>query len=167
MADRREATSLTPRQHTILQLLIAGYTDHVVAAHIDVSRRTISRETAAVGRRLGAESRFGIGVAAVCTGVISKPQTLAHSPDQKCPSPPTSLQLEILQPLAQGKSIPRVSDMTGSTVSAIHKLLSRFALAVGAQGQVALGATAAALDYVCAAPCGDAGPNTYYCDYHH
>lgn len=54
----------------LLLLLGAGLTDEALARHLQVSTRTVQRRMAELSRRVGAESRFQLGVEAVRRGWV-------------------------------------------------------------------------------------------------
>ncbi|MEV7190043.1 helix-turn-helix transcriptional regulator [Kitasatospora sp. NPDC093102] len=62
--------SLSAQELAILNLLAMGHTDEVVARKLGVSVRTGRRITASLAARLGAKSRFQVGVMAVARGWI-------------------------------------------------------------------------------------------------
>lgn len=57
-------------QHDILQLLAMGLTDESIGRELGVSPRTVQRRIARLQQRLGASSRFGLGVQAVRQGLL-------------------------------------------------------------------------------------------------
>ncbi|MGN2641186.1 response regulator transcription factor [Nocardia takedensis] len=63
-------TDLSPREHTLLQLLGRGYTDEAAARRMNLSVRTVRRLTSQLMSQLGARSRFEAGVLASRTGLV-------------------------------------------------------------------------------------------------
>ncbi|MDQ3404435.1 MAG: helix-turn-helix transcriptional regulator [Actinomycetota bacterium] len=63
-----EAAELHPRQHKLLELLIAGSTDEAAAVRLGVSVRTVRRMVADIMGKLGARSRFQAGAKAADRG---------------------------------------------------------------------------------------------------
>jgi DNA-binding CsgD family transcriptional regulator len=68
--ENEEEHSLSDQELAILTLLAMGHTDEVVARKLGVSVRTGRRITARLAARLGAKSRFQVGVMAVARGWI-------------------------------------------------------------------------------------------------
>lgn len=67
----RDVDGLTAQDHEVLRLLADGHTDAVVARKLGVSVRTTRRVIADLAERLGARSRFQVGVRAVEVGWLS------------------------------------------------------------------------------------------------
>lgn len=67
----RDDDGLTAQDREVLRLLADGHTDAVVARKLGVSVRTTRRVIADLAERLGARSRFQIGVRAVEVGWLS------------------------------------------------------------------------------------------------
>lgn len=70
-ASNRDNEGLTAQDREVLRLLADGHTDAVVARKLGVSVRTTRRMIAELAERLGARSRFQIGVRAVEAGWLS------------------------------------------------------------------------------------------------
>lgn len=60
--------SVGDREHELLGLLLAGYTDELAAARLNISDRTVRRMVSSLMRTLDAESRFEAGARAVLHG---------------------------------------------------------------------------------------------------
>ncbi|MEU4499581.1 helix-turn-helix domain-containing protein [Streptomyces sp. NPDC023998] len=67
-ARPQEPEGLTPQEQAVLDLLLEGHTDEVVARKLGVSVRTGRRVTAELMARLGARSRFQAGALAMDRG---------------------------------------------------------------------------------------------------
>ena len=63
-----DRADLSLREQEMLRLLALGATDELVAAHLDISVRTVRRMVAQIMNRLGARSRFQAGVKAADRG---------------------------------------------------------------------------------------------------
>ena len=70
----RDDDGLTPQERGILRLLAEGNTDEVVARRLGVSVRTTRRLVAELAGRLGARSRFQLGVLAAEAGWLRQPR---------------------------------------------------------------------------------------------
>jgi DNA-binding CsgD family transcriptional regulator len=70
-ADLPEAAELCVRERKLLALLVAGSTDTVAAATLDVSVRTVRRMVRDLMNRLGARSRFQAGAKAAERGWLA------------------------------------------------------------------------------------------------
>lgn len=70
---RRAPLRLEPRTRSILDLMAGGLTDEAIARTLDVSRRTVQAEVTALAERLGARTRFQIGVFAAEQGLLARP----------------------------------------------------------------------------------------------
>jgi DNA-binding CsgD family transcriptional regulator len=57
-----DASGLTPEEERALRELALGYTDEVAAARLGMSRRTLRRRVREAMDKLGARSRFQMGV---------------------------------------------------------------------------------------------------------
>jgi DNA-binding CsgD family transcriptional regulator len=68
LALPEETVPLPERERRLLELLAAGVKDEAIARHLDVSVRTVRRESAALMARLGAGTRFQAGAEAVRRG---------------------------------------------------------------------------------------------------
>jgi DNA-binding CsgD family transcriptional regulator/sugar-specific transcriptional regulator TrmB len=68
--DERDDTPLTPHEAEVLRLLAGGAKDEQVARLLGISLRTARRITANLSERLGAASRFELGVAAAKRGWV-------------------------------------------------------------------------------------------------
>lgn len=71
--QRRAPLRLEPRTRAILDLMAGGLTDEAIARTLDVSRRTVQAEVTALAERLGARTRFQIGVFAAEQGLLARP----------------------------------------------------------------------------------------------
>ncbi|WP_330841340.1 helix-turn-helix transcriptional regulator [Actinophytocola sp.] len=69
--SNRDEAGLADQDREVLRLLADGHTDAVVARKLGVSVRTTRRVIAELAERLGARSRFQIGVRAVESGWLS------------------------------------------------------------------------------------------------
>jgi DNA-binding CsgD family transcriptional regulator len=67
-SDLPDEADLSQREQELLRLLALGATDEVVAAHLDISVRTVRRMVAQIMNRLGARSRFQAGMKAADRG---------------------------------------------------------------------------------------------------
>jgi DNA-binding NarL/FixJ family response regulator len=72
-SHRRAPLRLEPRTRSILDLMAGGLTDEAIARTLDVSRRTVQAEVTALAERLGARTRFQIGVFAAEQGLLARP----------------------------------------------------------------------------------------------
>lgn len=61
---------LSPRSQAIVVLLAKGYTDEMIARRLDVSVRTVRRETADLAAQLGARTKFQAGMMALLQGWV-------------------------------------------------------------------------------------------------
>jgi DNA-binding NarL/FixJ family response regulator len=64
------STQLTPRQAEVLALMASGYSDHEIAAELDVSVHTVRHHVKEAGRRLGANNRAHMLSLAVSQGIV-------------------------------------------------------------------------------------------------
>jgi len=69
--SNRDMEGLTGQDREVLRLLADGHTDAVVARKLGISVRTTRRMTAELAERLGARSRFQLGVRAAEVGWLS------------------------------------------------------------------------------------------------
>lgn len=76
MAARRIA-NLTPRQHQILDLVLADHPSKNIAADLGISQRTVENHRAEITRRSGSKSMSGMIHTAICANCSLKNQT-AH-----------------------------------------------------------------------------------------
>lgn len=72
--QRRAPLLLEPRTRSILDLMAGGLTDEAIARTLDISRRTVQAEVTALAERLGARTRFQIGVFAAEQGLLVRPR---------------------------------------------------------------------------------------------
>ena len=87
MSDE-EAPEATQEELDILELLAQGYTDEVVARRLGLARRTYRRRLRSVMDRLGARSRFQVGVLAVRRGWIRNASgSIGHNADEEPVAP--------------------------------------------------------------------------------
>ncbi|PUB29815.1 regulatory LuxR family protein [Promicromonospora sp. AC04] len=63
---------LEGRTRSILDLMAGGLTDEAIARTLDVSRRTVQAEVTALAEKLGARTRFQIGLFAAEQGLLSR-----------------------------------------------------------------------------------------------
>jgi len=61
---------LTPREREVLHLIVAGFTDRDVAAHLFISERTASKHVSKILQKLEAVSRGDAAVRAVRLGLV-------------------------------------------------------------------------------------------------
>lgn len=54
--------TLTPREHDVVQLIVAGKTNREIAAHLTISHRTVENHVAAIFNKLGVHSRLQIAL---------------------------------------------------------------------------------------------------------
>lgn len=66
------ALRLEGRTRSILDLMAGGLTDEAIARALDVSRRTVQAEVTALAEKLGARTRFQIGLFAAERGLLSR-----------------------------------------------------------------------------------------------
>lgn len=75
------AALLTPRQHEIMALVLAGHPSKNIAADLQISQRTVENHRAAIMRKTGSKSlpalaRFGL----VAAWTIPAPASASHDP---------------------------------------------------------------------------------------
>ncbi|WP_419702920.1 helix-turn-helix transcriptional regulator [Promicromonospora sp. NFX87] len=63
---------LEQRTRSILDLMAGGLTDEAIARTLDISRRTVQAEVTALAERLGARTRFQIGLFAAEQGLLTR-----------------------------------------------------------------------------------------------
>ncbi|MFE7504509.1 LuxR C-terminal-related transcriptional regulator [Promicromonospora sp. NPDC057488] len=63
---------LEQRTRSILDLMAGGLTDEAIARTLDISRRTVQAEVTALAERLGARTRFQIGLFAAEQGLLGR-----------------------------------------------------------------------------------------------
>lgn len=63
---------LEQRTRSILDLMAGGLTDEAIARTLDISRRTVQAEVTALAERLGARTRFQIGLFAAEQGLLAR-----------------------------------------------------------------------------------------------
>lgn len=73
------------REHELLGLLLAGYTDELAAARLNISDRTVRRMVSSLMKTLDARSRFEAGARAVLHGWPSRLSTAGQQADGKRP----------------------------------------------------------------------------------
>lgn len=64
---------LEQRTRSILDLMAGGLTDEAIARTLDISRRTVQAEVTALAEKLGARTRFQIGLFAAEQGLLARP----------------------------------------------------------------------------------------------
>lgn len=73
------------REHELLGLLLAGYTDELAAAELDISDRTVRRMVSNLMKTLDARSRFEAGARAVLHGWPARMTAAGHRIGQERP----------------------------------------------------------------------------------
>jgi DNA-binding CsgD family transcriptional regulator len=73
------------REHELLGLLLAGYTDELAAAELDISDRTVRRMVSSLMKTLDARSRFEAGARAVLHGWPVRMTAAGHRTGQERP----------------------------------------------------------------------------------
>jgi DNA-binding CsgD family transcriptional regulator len=71
-APTRPRLRLEGRTRSILDLMAGGLTDEAIARTLDVSRRTVQAEVTALAEKLGARTRFQIGLFAAERGLLGR-----------------------------------------------------------------------------------------------
>jgi two-component system, NarL family, response regulator len=70
LAERAYQTDLSPREHQVLELLVAGLSNKGIAARLDLSEATVKTHLTHILEKLGVEDRTQAALAAVSRGIV-------------------------------------------------------------------------------------------------
>jgi two-component system, NarL family, response regulator len=71
-SDVMEGSSLTPREHETLGLLVEGKTNQAIAAELRISEKTVEKHIKAIFEKLNVSSRVEAAVVAIKRGIVKK-----------------------------------------------------------------------------------------------
>ncbi|MFH0244574.1 LuxR C-terminal-related transcriptional regulator [Streptomyces sp. HK10] len=79
-AHEPRSVELSPQQLVVARMLAEGVKDEVIARHLGVSVRTLSRVTAALMEHLNVSTRFQAGMKIVQLGLLNRSETASLNP---------------------------------------------------------------------------------------